>query len=121
MSTATTYQYLEPHPGSHYKQLFVKGTKLLAWDIYCAAYQRGDEGDRTPNQVAEDFAISVDAVYEAIQYCESKPIELAYDQRRSDLFFEAIGANSADGKYQPMTNEARTRINSRLEKEFGFR
>jgi uncharacterized protein (DUF433 family) len=121
MSTATTYQYLEPHPGSQYRQLFIRGTKLVAWDIYCAAYQRGDEDDRTPEQVAEDFGIPVDAVYEAIQYCESKPIELAYDQRRSDLFFEAIGADRPDGKYQPMTDEARNRINRQLEKEFGIR
>src|SRR5262245_4870821 len=101
MNTATTYQYLEPHPGSGYKQLFVKGTEFLAWDIYSAAYPRGEGDERTPEQVAEDRGIPVEAVYEAIRYCESKPVEVAYDQRRSDLFFEAIGATHPDYKYRP--------------------
>lgn len=125
MSTATIYQYLEPHVGSQYKQLFIKGTKFLAWDIYRAAYPRGTDDDRTPEQVAEDRGIPVEAVFEAIRYCESKPIEVAYDQRRADLFFEAIGANHPEYKfrprelYRPMTAETRARINRQLEKEFG--
>jgi hypothetical protein len=125
MSTATIYRYLEPHFGSSYKQHFIKGTKLRASIIYSAAYQRGTDCDRTPEQVAEDYGIPVEAVYEAIRYCESKPVEVAYDQRRADLFFEAIGANHPEYKfrprelYRPMTAEARTRINRQLEEEFG--
>ena len=97
MSTsATTYQYLEPHIGSSYRLLFVKGTKFRADIIYSAAYQRGDNDDRTPEQVAEDYGIPVEAVYEAIRYCESKPVEVAYDQRVSDLLADAAGANDPD-------------------------
>src|SRR5882757_489787 len=116
MSTTITYQYLKPHPGSNYRQLFVKGTKLRAWDIYSAAYQRGEEDDRTPEQVAGDFGIPVEAVYEAIRYGESKPVEVAYDVRAQDLFLEAIGAMHPEYKfrpqelYRPMTAEARARI-----------
>jgi hypothetical protein len=126
MNTSTTYQYLEPRPGSSYKQLFIKGTKFPAWDIYSAAYPRGDEDDRTPEQVTEDRGIPVEAVYEAIRYCESKPIEVAYDHRRAELFFEAIGATHPEYKfrpqelYRPMTPETRARINRQLEEEFGI-
>src|SRR6267378_4192476 len=101
MNTSTTYQYLEPHIGSSYKQLFIKGTKLRAFTVASAAYQRGDEDDRTPEQVAEDYGIPVEAVYEAIRYCESKPVEVAYDQRRADLLFEAWGTNHPDYKNNP--------------------
>src|SRR5437763_13883420 len=121
MSTSTTYRHLEPRLGSGYKQLFIKGTKFRASQIYSAAYPRGDEDDRTPEQVAEDRGIPVEAVYEAIRYCESKPVAVAYDQRRADLFFEAIGATHPEYKfrphelYRPMTAAVRARITRQLE------
>lgn len=127
MSTTTTYQYLEPRPGSSYKQLFVKGTKLRASLIYSAAYPRGDDDDRTPEQVAEDYGIPVAAVYEAIRYCEAKPVEVAYDHRRQDLILEAIGTTHPEYKYRPqelyrpLTAEDRARIDRQLEQEFGIR
>src|SRR5436309_6391249 len=127
MSTATTYKYLEPHPGSHYKQLFIKGTKLLAWDIYCAAYPRGEDDDRTPEQVAEDYGIPIEAVYEAIRYGESKPVEAAYDVRRQDLIMEAHNMFHPEYKhrpqelYRPLTAEDRARIRRQLDEEFGIR
>jgi hypothetical protein len=128
MSTnTTTYQYLEPQPGSGYRQLFVKGTKFLASDVYSAAYQRGDEEDRTPEQVAEDLGIPVEAVYEAIRYCESRPVEVAYDVRRQDLILEAIGTTHPEYKdrpqelYRPRTAEDDERINRQLEQEFGIK
>lgn len=125
MSIATSYQYLEPHPGSQYKQLFIKGTKYCAWDIYCAAYPRGEGDDRTPEQVAEDRDIPVEAVYEAIQYGESRPIEVAYDIRRQDLMMEANNMFHPEYKYRPqelywpLTTEDYSRIRRQLEKEFG--
>src|SRR4051794_9344521 len=127
MSTTTTYQYLEPHVGSSYRQLFIKGTKFRADIIASAAYQRGDEDDRTPEQVAKDHGISVEAVYEAIRYCESKPVEVAYDHRRTDLIIEASGMNHPDYKKDPkkyrrlLTIEDYNRIDRQLEDEFGIR
>jgi hypothetical protein len=127
MSTSTTYQYLEPRVGSSYKQLFIKGTKLRADIIYSAAYQRGNEDDRTPEQVAEDYGIPVEAVYEAIRYCESKPVEVAYDQRRSDLLYEATGMSHPDYKNDPkkyrrqLTLDDFNRIDRQLDDEFGFK
>jgi uncharacterized protein (DUF433 family) len=127
MSTTTTYQYLEPHAGSHFRQLFIKGKKLRAWDIYCAAYQRGEGDDRTPEQVAGDFGIPVEAVYEAISYGESRPVEVAYDIRRQDLMMEANNMFHPEYKYRPqelyrpLTAEDRARIKRQLDEEFGIR
>jgi uncharacterized protein (DUF433 family) len=125
MSATTTYKYLEPHVGSSYRQLFIKGTKLRADIIYSAAYQRGGEDDRTPEQVAEDYGIPVEAVYEAIRYCESKPVEVAYDHRRTDLLIEAAGMNHPEHVNDPrahrreLTLEDLNRIDCQLEDEFG--
>jgi uncharacterized protein (DUF433 family) len=125
-ANATTYQYLEPHIGSSYKQLFIKGTKLRADIIYSAAYQRGDEDDRTPEQVADDYGIPVEAVYEAIRYCESKPVEVAYDQRVSDLLADALGANDPDytnnvEKHRRILGpEVRRRIQEQAARELGL-
>lgn len=127
MSTTATYQYLEPHLGSSYKQLFIKGTKLPADIIYSAAYQRGEGHDRTPEEVAEDYGIPVEAVYEAIRYCESKPIEVQYDHRHTDLIIEAATGMPADSRQiptrrsRPLTPEDYTRIERQLEAEFGIR
>jgi hypothetical protein len=126
MSTTTTYQYLEPHAGSSFKQLFVKGTKFRASQIYSAAYQRGEGDDRTPEQVADDHGIPVEAVYEAIRYCESKPVEVAYDFRRQDLMMEANNMFHPEYKYRaqelyrPLTTEDYVRIQRQLEEEFGI-
>jgi hypothetical protein len=125
MSASTAYRYLEPHIGSSYKQLFIKGTKFRAPQIYSAAYQRGDEDDRTPEQVAEDYGIPVEAVYEAIRYCESKPAEVDYDQRHSDLIYEASGMNHPDYAKAPqqhrrtLTGDDYRRIDEQLRSEFG--
>jgi hypothetical protein len=125
MSTSTTYRHLEPRLGSSYKELFIKGTKFRASQVYSAAYQRGDEDDRTPEQVAEDYGIPVEAVYEAIRYCESDPAEVAYDQRRSDLIYEASGMSHPDYKHNPqryykvLSTEDTNRIDCQLREEFG--
>jgi uncharacterized protein (DUF433 family) len=125
MSTATAYRYLEPRLGSSYKQLFIKGTKFRASQIYSAACQRGDEDDLTPEQVAEDYSIPVEAVYEAIRYCESKPVEVAYDFRREELHAEAAGQTHPEYRYNPqkyhrsLTADDSQRIEAQLRDEFG--
>jgi uncharacterized protein (DUF433 family) len=127
MSTTTTYKYLEPRLGSSYKQLFIKGTRIRADIIYSAAHQRGDEDDQTPEQVAQDYGIPVEAVYEAIRYCESKPAEVAYDHRAEELLMDAHGMNHPDYKNDPqkyykiLTPEERVAIDRQLEREFGLR
>lgn len=60
------YQYLGRRDGSSYRQYFVKGRRLLATTLFSEA--RGPDS-ATPEEVAEDYDVPVEAVYEAIDYC----------------------------------------------------
>jgi uncharacterized protein (DUF433 family) len=69
MSGQNEYQYkfLEARPCSNYRQLFIKGRKIRARVILGLTV---GEDARTPEEVARDFNIPVEAVREAIHYCE---------------------------------------------------
>jgi hypothetical protein len=47
----------------------------------------------SPEEIARDFNLPVDAVREAISYCESNPPELVDDYAREDALDEAAGIN----------------------------
>jgi len=99
MSTASTqYQYLAPNPKSSYRQLFVKGRRLMARDLYG---QYVNSEPRTVEELAADFDVPVEAVKEAIAYCESNPPELAQDQAREEAIMEASGMNDPNYKWHP--------------------
>ena len=78
MSTPDTKQWkwLYHYPKSNYKQLSIKGTKVHARTIYGQAI---GEDARTPEQLAEDYGVPLEAVREAIAYCESDPPEIRED------------------------------------------
>lgn len=80
MAVQTTYQFLEPRPGSNYRQLFVKGRKLRAEILYRATV--GPE-PRTPEEVSHDFGVPLEAVYEAVHYCRHN--EPLLQQEREDV------------------------------------
>src|SRR3954451_5467463 len=91
MSTLSTdYQFLAPNPKSAYKQLFVKGTRIRARVLYgwyaCAE-------PMTPQEIAHEFNLPVEAIQEAIAYCESNPPELLEDYAREEALAEAAGMN----------------------------
>ena len=89
MSTSPPKQwvYLVPNPKSYLRQLFVKGTDFPAWDLY-AATAHPDE-PMTPEQVAEDYGIPVEAVREAIAYCQSDPPEVRQDFADQEAWLKA--------------------------------
>ena len=95
---STGYVYLAPNPKSAYKQLFVRGTRIRARVLYgwyaCAE-------PMTPEAIAREFNLPVEAVQEAIAYCESKPPELAEDYAREEAVSEAAGMNEPGYKYHP--------------------
>jgi uncharacterized protein (DUF433 family) len=47
----------------------------------------------TVEEIAAEYSIPVEAVQEAIAYCESNPPELAGDYAREDALMEATGMN----------------------------
>src|SRR5258708_4803668 len=66
MTQANGYQFLEPRPGSNYRQLFFKGRTLRAEVLF---RETVGVDPRTPEEVAQDFHVPVEAVHEAIDYC----------------------------------------------------
>ena len=75
-----------------------------------------DDPPLTPEDIAADYNLPVDAVREAIAYCESNPPEIASDFAREEAIMEATGMNHPDYKYnpkkyyKPLTAEERARI-----------
>jgi uncharacterized protein (DUF433 family) len=87
--------HLAPHPKSSYKQLFIKGTRIPARALYgwfaC-------EEPLTAEEIAADYSLPLEAVREAIAYCESNPPELLEDYSREESLAEATGMNDPDYK-----------------------
>ncbi len=55
----------------------------------------------TPPEIAADYDLLLEAVREAIAYCESNPPEIAEDYAREEAVMEASGENDPDYKYHP--------------------
>ena len=66
MSQETEYKYLGPWRGSNYRQYFFKDRKIRALTLY---EQTLEPEPMTPEEVAENYDVPVEAVYEAIHYC----------------------------------------------------
>ena len=81
-TTATQYQYLERNPKSAYKQLFIKGRRLKARTLY--GQYVNDEEPRSVAELAEGYSLPIEAVREAIAYCESDPPEIREDFEREE-------------------------------------
>jgi hypothetical protein len=84
------YKYIGPWRGSPYKQYFYKERDIRAESLY-----RDTIGlePMTPEQVAEDWDVPVEAVYEAIHYCTHNE-ELLRKEREED--WEWIRAKGLD-------------------------
>ncbi len=110
--TPREWKYLERRPGSSYQQLCIKGKRIWAWTLYCETFIEPEP--RTPEKLAEDWGIPLEAVLEALEYCASDPPELREDKRKTDLRREARGMNDPAYKYhgkpRPLTTEERVRL-----------
>ncbi len=95
--TVMPWRYLEPNPKSVYRQLFVKGTRIRARVLYGQFLSK--EEPRTPEQIATDYSLPIEAVREAIAYCQSNPREIEDDFRREEALMQATGMNSPDYRY----------------------
>jgi uncharacterized protein (DUF433 family) len=60
------FTHLAPREGSRYQQYFIKGRNVRAETLYRATV--GQEPS-TPEDVARDYDLPVDAVQEAVRYC----------------------------------------------------
>jgi uncharacterized protein (DUF433 family) len=65
MSTETTYQWLEPKPyKKHTRQLGIKGRNMIVWNLVAPIVV----SEHTPEEVAQDFRLPLEAVKEALDY-----------------------------------------------------
>jgi uncharacterized protein (DUF433 family) len=108
----TTWKYLAPNPKSAYKQLFLKGHRIRARDLY-GMYMSAEE-PMTPAEIAADYDLPFEAVEEAIAYCQADPPEIKEDFEREERIMEATGMNDPDykygGKYRILSPEERARL-----------
>ena len=97
--TQTSWKYLERDRTSSYRQLCIKGTAFHARSLY-GRYKSAEE-PATVEQVAEEYGVSIEAVREAIAYCESDPPEIRQDFAVEEALMEASGMNEPGYKYNP--------------------
>jgi uncharacterized protein (DUF433 family) len=83
-TTATSYRFLEPRPGSNYRQLFLKGRRIRAAVVHEAVH---GPDPFTPEEFARDYDIPLEAVREALEYAaDHLPlIEAERDREAADL------------------------------------
>lgn len=111
-STSITWQHLAPNPNSCYKQLFVKGTRIRARVLY-GMFMSAEE-PMTPDEIAAEFELPLEAVKEAIAYCQTNPAEIGQDFEREERLIQASGMNDPEykdgGKFKIVPPEEVARI-----------
>ena len=95
------WQYLARKPGSNYQQLFIKGRNIAARTLYGLTFAAEDWPGRTAEELAADYQLPLEAVQEAIAYCESKPAEIQADWEMEEALMAATGMNDASCKLHP--------------------
>lgn len=64
---APEWKYLAPRPESWKRQLFVKGRRLTAANVWFDMYAN----KQTPQEAAENWNLPLEAIEEIIRYCEA--------------------------------------------------
>jgi len=88
MATQLQYQFLESRPRSNYRQLWIKGRHMRAEVLYRLSV--GPE-PRTPDEIAEDYDLPVDAVVEAINYAIRNQELLNAERAREETRMRQLG------------------------------
>jgi uncharacterized protein (DUF433 family) len=96
------YKHLAPKPGSNYRQLFVDG-RIRAEVLYRETL--GVDA-LTPEQVAEDYGLPVEAVQEAIAYCRENRDLLDQERAEEDASIRARGLDQ--WPHAPRPNASRS-------------
>jgi hypothetical protein len=90
MTDENQYKHLGPRYGSSYRQYFVKGRNIRAETLFRETV--GLE-PRSPKEVAEDFEVPLEAVYEAIRYCQENRDVLDQDREEETRLIQARGGD----------------------------
>lgn len=106
------YKYLTRKPKSVYKQLFIRDRWVSARTLY--GMYVNEEMPMTTEEIAADYDLPLEAVVEAIAYCESNPPELAQDYAREKAIMEASGENDPGYKLRPQPKSLSAQEMARL-------
>lgn len=105
MNSENGYQHLEHRLGSLYHQPFIKGTRIRVEIPYGFTIPKTDEEGVepgcTPAEVATSFNLPLEAVEEAIAYCQAHWDVILADHAREDLLMEVSGMNHPEYKNDP--------------------
>ena len=85
--TNHVWKHLERRPGSAYRQLFLKGRRIRASVLY--EFYADKNEPMSVEEIAADYALPIEVVAEAIDYCRSNPPELAEDLGRETAYLES--------------------------------
>ncbi len=85
--TTTQWQYLESRPHPWRKQLYFKGKKLKAFDVWMDMMVNRE----TPQEAAENWDLPLDAVMEAIEYCKTNQELLREEAEQERRYLEERG------------------------------
>jgi uncharacterized protein (DUF433 family) len=77
-TTQTRWKYLERDPKSVYRQLSIKGRRIKARTLF-GLFMNAEE-PQTVEEIANAYDLSIEAVREAIEYCQADPAEIKEDQ-----------------------------------------
>jgi uncharacterized protein (DUF433 family) len=78
---AKQYEHLEYRPGSNYRTMWIKGRRVRTTVV--DEHVHGPD-PRTPEELAEDFQVPLEAVLEAVDYVAHNQ-ELIREERRSEV------------------------------------
>ena len=106
MNTENHYRHLEHRPGGVARQPYLKGIKIRADTLYSASIEHiDDDGNvtpgQTPEELAEDRGLPLEAVREAIDWCQKHYDVVLADRARENRLMEAEGMNDPRYKYNP--------------------
>jgi len=88
-TTQTRWKHLERDTKSVYRQLSVKGRRIKARTLY-GLFMNAEE-PQSIEEIAKAYDVSIDAVKEAIEYCQSDPPEMREDQELDEQSMRARG------------------------------
>jgi uncharacterized protein (DUF433 family) len=109
MEPQLAWKYLAPKPGSVYQQLFVRD-RIAARTLYSYYTPGGDWPGLSVEELAADFNLPVEAVREAIAYCELDPPEIRADLAMEKALMEARGQTDRRSDTRTLLPEEREDI-----------
>jgi len=115
-TTQTKWKYLERDPKSAYAQLSIKGRRIKARTLYGRFMSAEDP--QTIEQITEEYGLPIEAVKEAIAYCQSDPPEIRQDFAVEEALAEASGMNEPGYKYNPTPKRISPEEYARIRRQF---